>query len=118
MSVIVDRSSRVIVQGFTGQHATFHAEEAMAHGTTIVGGVTPGKGGTRHLDRPVFDSVAEAVAVGVGRLDVDRERAEPLAVEVVAADQVRQVGRHQEVGGRVGALALEPLEQLGRAAAA
>jgi len=62
MSVFVDRDSRVIIQGFTGQHATFHAEEAIAHGTNIVGGVTPGKGGTKHLDRPVFDSVAEAVA--------------------------------------------------------
>ncbi len=62
MSVFVDKDSRVIIQGFTGQHATFHAEEAIAHGTKIVGGVTPGKGGIVHLDRPVFDSVAEAVA--------------------------------------------------------
>jgi succinyl-CoA synthetase alpha subunit len=62
MSVIVDRSSRVVVQGLTGQHATFHAEEAMAAGTAIVAGVTPGKGGTTHLGLPVFDTVAEAVA--------------------------------------------------------
>ncbi len=62
MSVFVDRSSRVIIQGFTGQHATFHAAEAMAGGTNVVGGVTPGKGGSTHLDRPVFNSVAEAVA--------------------------------------------------------
>ena len=61
MSVFVGRDSRVIIQGFTGQHATFHAEEAIAHGTKIVGGVTPGKGGTTHLQRPVFNSVAEAV---------------------------------------------------------
>jgi succinyl-CoA synthetase alpha subunit len=61
VSVIVGRASRVIIQGFTGQHATFHAEEAIAHGTNIVGGVTPGKGGTTHLGRPVFDSVADAV---------------------------------------------------------
>ena len=61
MSVFVDRESRVVIQGFTGQHATFHAEEAMAHGTTVVGGVTPGKGGTTHLGLPVFDSVEEAV---------------------------------------------------------
>ncbi len=61
MSVFVDGASRVIFQGFTGQHATFHAEEAIAHGTNIVGGVTPGKGGTTHLGLPVFNSVAEAV---------------------------------------------------------
>jgi succinyl-CoA synthetase alpha subunit len=61
VSVFVDRGSAVIIQGFTGQHATFHAEEAIAHGTNVVGGVTPGKGGTTHLDLPVFDSVAEAV---------------------------------------------------------
>ena len=61
MSVFVHRESRVIIQGFTGQHATFHAEEAIANGTTIVGGVTPGKGGQTHLDRPVFDTVSQAV---------------------------------------------------------
>jgi succinyl-CoA synthetase alpha subunit/malate-CoA ligase subunit alpha len=61
MSVFVDRDSRVILQGFTGQHATFHAEEAIANGTKVVGGVTPGKGGTTHLGLPVFDSVEEAV---------------------------------------------------------
>jgi succinyl-CoA synthetase alpha subunit/malate-CoA ligase subunit alpha len=61
MSVFVDRDSRVIIQGFTGQHATFHAEEAIANGTQVVGGVTPGKGGTTHLGLPVFDSVEEAV---------------------------------------------------------
>ena len=61
MSVFVDRDSRVIIQGFTGQHATFHAEEASATGTQIVGGVTPGKGGSTHLGLPVFNSVAEAV---------------------------------------------------------
>ena len=61
MSVFVDKNSKVIIQGFTGQHATFHAEEAMSFGTQIVGGVTPGKGGTTHLGLPVFNSVAEAV---------------------------------------------------------
>ncbi len=61
MSVFVDKDSRVIIQGFTGQHATFHAQEAMAGGTKIVGGVTPGKGGATHLGLPVFNSVAEAV---------------------------------------------------------
>jgi succinyl-CoA synthetase alpha subunit/malate-CoA ligase subunit alpha len=61
MSVFVDRDSRVIIQGFTGQHATFHAEEAMSFGTQVVGGVTPGKGGSTHLGLPVFNSVEEAV---------------------------------------------------------
>jgi succinyl-CoA synthetase alpha subunit/malate-CoA ligase subunit alpha len=61
MSVFINKNSRVIYQGFTGQHATFHAEEAIKHGTNIVGGVTPGKGGAKHLDRPVFDTVSDAV---------------------------------------------------------
>ena len=61
MSVFVHQGSKVIVQGFTGQHATFHAEESIKHGTHVVGGVTPGKGGQTHLGLPVFDTVAEAV---------------------------------------------------------
>lgn len=61
MSIFINKESRVIYQGFTGQHATFHAEEAIKTGTNIVGGVTPGKGGSRHLDRPVFHTVADAV---------------------------------------------------------
>jgi succinyl-CoA synthetase alpha subunit len=60
MSVFVNKDSRVMIQGFTGQHATFHAEEAMKFGTKIVGGVTPGKGGSTHLGLPVFNSVEEA----------------------------------------------------------
>jgi malate-CoA ligase subunit alpha len=61
MSILLDESTRVIVQGFTGDKASFHAKEMLAYGTNIVGGVTPGKGGTRHLDRPVFNTVREAV---------------------------------------------------------
>jgi succinyl-CoA synthetase alpha subunit len=61
MSIFVDRRSRVLFQGFTGKHATFHAREALAHGTQVVAGVTPGKGGQVHLGLPVFDTVAEAV---------------------------------------------------------
>ena len=61
MSIFINKESRVIYQGFTGQHATFHAEEAIKHGTNIVGGVTPGKGGVTHIDRPVFDTVSDAV---------------------------------------------------------
>jgi succinyl-CoA synthetase alpha subunit len=61
MSVLVDRNTRLIVQGFTGREGTFHAQQAIAYGTTVVGGVVPGKGGTAHLDLPVFDTVARAV---------------------------------------------------------
>jgi len=62
MSVLVDRNTRVICQGFTGSQGTFHSEQAIAYGTRMVGGVTPGKGGTMHLGLPVFDTVRGAVA--------------------------------------------------------
>ncbi|MFN3970265.1 MAG: succinate--CoA ligase subunit alpha [Gemmobacter sp.] len=62
MAVLVNENTRVICQGFTGSQGTFHSEQAIAYGTKMVGGVTPGKGGTHHLNLPVFDSVHEAVA--------------------------------------------------------
>ena len=62
MAILLDENSKVLVQGFTGQIGTFHATEMIEYGTQIVGGVTPGKGGTKHLDRPVFNTMKEAVA--------------------------------------------------------
>ncbi len=62
MSILVNKNTRVLVQGFTGKQGTFHAEQALAYGTRVAGGITPGRGGDKHLDLPVFDTVADGVA--------------------------------------------------------
>ena len=61
MAVIIDKNTKIIIQGFTGKMGTFHADEMIKYGSNVVGGVTPGKGGTKHLNLPVFNTVKEAV---------------------------------------------------------
>jgi succinyl-CoA synthetase alpha subunit len=70
MSVLVNKSSRVIVQGFTGKEGSFHASQMIAYGTNVIGGVTPGKGGSLHLELPVFDTVEKAVKEGAANVSV------------------------------------------------
>ena len=62
MSILVNKETKLIVQGFTGKHGTFHSEQMLEYGTDLVGGVTPGKGGQEHLGKPVFNTVSDAVA--------------------------------------------------------
>ena len=87
MSILVNKNTRVICQGFTGKQGTFHSEQALAYGTKLVGGVTPGRGGQTHLGLPVFDTVADAV----------RETGATASMIYVpaagAADSILEIGR-------------------------
>jgi succinyl-CoA synthetase alpha subunit len=70
MSILVNKNSKVVVQGFTGKEGTFHAEQMIAYGTNVIGGVVPGKGGQKHLDRPVFNTVQDAVVQGGANVSI------------------------------------------------
>ena len=94
MSILIDKNTKVICQGFTGKNGTFHSEQAMAYGTKMVGGTSPGKGGSTHLGLPVFDTVEEAHAATGADASViyvpPANAADAIAEGVVAA--VRDVG--------------------------
>ena len=76
MSILIDKNTKIITQGFTGKNGTFHSEQAIAYGTKMVGGTSPGKGGTTHLGLPVFDTVREAVEKTVQTIKEALERFE------------------------------------------
>jgi len=100
MSVLVNKDSRIVVQGFTGNEGTFHASQMIDYGTNVIGGVTPGKGGTTHLDRPVFNTVADAVkqaGANVSIIFVPPAFAADAIMEAAEADAVKQAGANVSI---------------------
>ena len=93
MAVLVDKNTKVICQGFTGTHGTFHSEQALKYGTKLVGGVTPKKGGQKHLNLPVFNSVQEAKEKTFAALAAPKNR-------ITFADKIAgATGRQRKKGG-------------------
>ena len=93
MSILVNRESRILVQGFTGSAGSFHSSQCLAYGTRIVGGVTPGRGGSRHLDRPVFDTVSEAVRATGADVSLIFVPARFAADSILEAAEYKRTGR-------------------------
>ena len=116
MSVLVNKKSRVLVQGFTGSEGTFHSEQMISYGTNVVGGVTPGKGGQRHLDRPVFNTIQDAVnatEANVSVIFVPPAFAADSIMEAADADLPREHGRFVLLGRSPPALIQLPVVDLG-----
>jgi hypothetical protein len=116
MAILVDRSTRVICQGFTGKNGTFHSEQAINYGTRMVGGTSPGKGGTQHLGLPVFDTVAEArdaTGADASVIYVPPPGAADAICEAIDAERVRAAKLSASASGSAGAGPAMLLEELG-----